>query len=170
MRRAIAIGISSTLFALLGCDPEGDAPDDGVHFRQDVGYVQVRTQTTSFTAKGCDPPWGDWIGGKEPGTAAAAAAAAPSELGEKEWQAMMYTQGRMVADETLIAAFMAQPDVTTFCASSCKKIGQKWDGGAELVKVQHEQGDVEVTGECPYDMVATSIPTESVGDIACTCQ
>jgi hypothetical protein len=159
MRRAIACALSSTLLALLGCDPEGDPPDDGVEFREDVGYIQVRTQSASFTIKGCDPPWGDW------------GPAAPTPDGdEKEWAAMMELQGRMVADETLLATFMAQPDVEEFCASSCKKVGAKWDGGAEIMAVDHAFGEIEITGECPYGTVATGMPADSKADIACTCQ
>lgn len=160
MRRALAFTLSSTLLALLGCDPEGEPVDDDVEFREDVGYLQVRTQTTSFTIKGCDPPWGDW----------GPAAGASPYSDEKEWHEMVQMQGRMIAEDALVVAFMAQPDVGKFCSASCSEVGEKWDGGAQIMGVSHEFGDVEVIGECPYGTVATGLPANSKADIACTCQ
>src|SRR5690606_40625071 len=57
MTRAILLGITTALLAASGCDPEGGSPDDETTFRQNVVYVAVKTQTSSFSAGSCDPDW-----------------------------------------------------------------------------------------------------------------
>jgi hypothetical protein len=158
MRRALASSIPTLLFALLGCDPEGGTDDD-TEFRQTITYVQMQTQTASFSSKSCDPEW--WV--------SPAAGPDVNEFDEKEWMAMIHTEARMMGDEMLLRTFLAHPKTASLCKNACYEAGVKWTGGAMVTDSVHEVGETEITGECPYGLVATESPTKSVGKMACEC-
>lgn len=151
MTRALAFATPTLLLALLGCDPEGGAPDDDTEFRT-ITYVQVQTQSTSYKSKGCDPDW--WF---------------IEQFGEEEWLAMIHTQSRMQGDEMLLRTFLAQSNAGSLCAQACRSVGDRWTGGVQVMDSSHEVGETEIVGDCPGEMLATETPTESVGEIACAC-
>jgi hypothetical protein len=146
-----------------GCDDGSDG--DGLEpteFRSEGGDPQVQLAqqtTTSFKIKGCDPPFPIYRPGAD-----------LSEAPE-EWLAMIDVQARRIADETLVAAFLAQGSTHEFCTAACEEAGSAWDGGAALVaEGHHEFGELQIEGECPFGTLATSLPAASAGDVGCTCE
>ena len=156
MTRAILLGITTALLAASGCDPEGGSPDDETTFRQNVVYVAVKTQTSSFSAGSCDPDW--WF-----------VEACGAEFDEKEWRAMIEKQAAMMGEEMLMQLFLSNPEVEELCHHACDEAGRKWTGNVRATESEHDVGETEVVGECPFGLVATSTPTVSQGEMACEC-
>jgi hypothetical protein len=155
MTRAFAYLTTTMLIAAYGCDPERGAPDHSAEFRQTITYVQMHTQTASFrslSVKACDPPL-DAL-----------------QLGEEEWEAMLHAQAEMIANNMLLTAFLGHPDTEILCRDSCADVQRTWSGGAYITHASYNFGEVQITGECPYDMVETSIPTEAEAEFDCECR
>ena len=69
----------------------------------------------------------------------------------------------------LLRTFLAHPESAALCDEACVKVDGRWTGNARVSDSEHQVGDTEVVGECPGKMLATSTPTESVGEIGCEC-